>query len=54
MRCCLESLYEWIEEHSDEPAVAGTIVECKYEPQPNERMILGEDMVWRWNERERD
>ena len=52
MRCCLESVYAWVEGHRDEPAVPGTIIACAYGPLPNERRILGAAMVWGWFQRE--
>ena len=50
MRCCIESLGEWVIEHKDNPAIVGTIVSCKYESdKTNENMILDVNYTWRWN-----
>ena len=48
MRCCLETLYEYIETHADEECTEGETLDCKYEKPGNANIILC-DGIWRWN-----
>jgi hypothetical protein len=49
MRCCLQSLGDFINTNPDDLAGVGSLVYCKYEKEDPTSMILGQDGVWRWN-----
>ncbi len=48
MRCCLETLYDFIKNHSEETAIDGFILDCAYAKPGNSEMIL-RGGTWKWN-----
>lgn len=49
MRCCLQSLGEWVEHNKDQPIEDGKILDCRFEKPLNKKMVL-EGRTWRWND----
>ena len=49
MRCCIESIKDYIHDHPLDPATDGTTLRCKYAPDdPDHRMVLRAG-VWHWD-----
>ena len=49
MRCEMETITAYIDEHADKPVpTEPLVINCKYEPGRTQNIIL-EEGVWRWN-----
>ncbi len=49
MRCCIETILEYMSDHEKEE-VETLELDCKYEPESNKRIIIEkDDATWRWN-----
>jgi hypothetical protein len=53
MRCCIETIYDYIDTHGQEPITEPLVLDCKYE-RPDQQIILSKNVntgqwVWRWN-----
>lgn len=49
MRCCLQTLGEFLDARGSEECTIGETLDCRFEKPGNKNMILGEDFIWRWN-----
>ena len=49
MRCCLATIGAFVAAHGSELARAGLPLDCHYEEAGNQRIILDERYIWRWN-----
>jgi len=48
MRCCTETVDDYVVEHADEEAIEGMTLQCKYSENRSHRMIL-KNNIWQWD-----
>jgi hypothetical protein len=48
MRCCVQTLRNYIGDHADDEAVEGLVLDCAHESPGNKNLVL-RDGCWRWN-----
>lgn len=49
MRCCFQTIHEYVDAHMGEAAPESLVISCRYEMYKESMNIILEKGEWRWN-----